>query len=193
MIQELEQEYKTLINQDQYLQIKTYLQTHYQTQEFIQANAYYDRPDQALKDLKAAFRLRNFSDSSEWTLKQALTEIESIEINQANPQPLPVSQRIPDQAIQEPGLLKFFQDQEIQISDLRLTYQMVTKRLLVKLDQAEICLDQTQFGPIVDHELELEFSSAEGAKIWQQLLKRFKLSSRVPQKKIARAAAYQQA
>lgn len=189
----IEQEYKTLISQDQYKEIKAFLKDNYPTQTIIQHNAYYDRPDQALKEAKAAFRLRNFSNSSEWTLKQARTELESLEISQANPSPLEVKTEIPAQAIQETAILQFFQDHAIKLEDLRLTYQMLTKRLVVQLDQAEICLDLTQFGNFEDYELELEFSSDSGAKIWNNLLKQFRIRPQVPQKKIARAAAYHKA
>ena len=49
-----------------------------------QVNHYYDSDQSALKAARAALRLRQYDQVSEWTFKQALDQFQALEITQTN-------------------------------------------------------------------------------------------------------------
>ena len=53
-----------------------------------QVNHYYDSEQGALKEARAALRLRQYDQVSEWTFKQALDQFQALEITQTNPERL---------------------------------------------------------------------------------------------------------
>ena len=71
-----------------------------------QVNHYYDSEQGALKEARAALRLRQYDQVSEWTFKQALDQFQALEITQTNPESLDsVPASLAGSWIQDVGLL----------------------------------------------------------------------------------------
>ena len=122
-----------------------------------QVNHYYDSDQSALKATRAALRLRQYDQVSEWTFKQALDQFQALEITQTNPERLDsVPASLASSWIQDAGLLTALVKVGLEPQDLVLRYGFQTHRWTLDLGWGELMLDQTLYGDQIDYELELE-------------------------------------
>ncbi|MGX7348713.1 CYTH domain-containing protein [Dolosicoccus paucivorans] len=185
----IETEAKVLLTLQQFTQLKQYFNV--EDESFLyQENTYYDTVNSTLKDLRSAFRLRNFKTTSEWTLKQSLNQYDALEINQSNNQPIqPAPSTIEPQWIHLEALQSFFKDHHIDLSTLHKTYQIETYRYWIATPYGDIALDKSQYANITDYEMELEMTNLkEGLIFFNQLLEQFNIPNEPAPKKIARVA-----
>ena len=122
-----------------------------------QVNHYYDSDQSALKAARAALRLRQYDQVSEWTFKQALDQFQALEITQTNAGRLDsVPASLAGAWIQDAGLLGALAKVGLAPQDLVLRYGFQTHRWTLDLGWGELVLDQTLYGDQADYELELE-------------------------------------
>ena len=81
MVSSIERELKTLLSKAEYDKLYTYFNLQGIQPKIIQSNYYYDTADEIFKQNNASARgLRVFDNgSSEWTIKERVSELESIE------------------------------------------------------------------------------------------------------------------
>ena len=190
MVKSIEREFKTLLTLQQFEDLINHFELN-DIAPLIQSNTYYDTNQQDLLADNAALRLRNFPDYSEWTIKQKIDEIQSIELTQVMCSPLNPPLNLEYTLFDSPDIQTFISDHEIQWDQLHITYQMTTHRWSFPYRGGELCIDRTDFGDQIDYELEFEVNHITDETAWFDLLDNFGIDYVLAEKKIARAAAYQ--
>ena len=157
-----------------------------------QVNHYYDSEQGALKEARAALRLRQYDQVSEWTFKQALDQFQALEITQTNPERLDsVPASLAGSWIQDEDLLAALVKVGLEPQDLVLRYGFQTHRWTLDLGWGELVLDQTLYGDQVDYELELEAQDLSQAQEYiAKLSQTYDFPLLAADKKIARVSAY---
>lgn len=185
MNQSVEIELKAMLTKDEFERLLRYFEQE-NTCPIVQRNTYYDTPNQILKMHRVALRLRNFADRSEWTIKQAQSDVASLELNQMQHFAYQTVPDVPD--IREQTLIDFLQKHQIELNQLRPTLTLQTERWIIQCDCGEFCLDRTTYFNITDYEIELETTQLEQAQAaFQTLLAQHQIPYRHADKKIARA------
>lgn len=188
---ELEQELKVLLTKEQFDQLLHHWQLDSTQPSLKQHNTYYDTSKQTLKASDAALRLRNFADSSVWTIKHRQNAFQSLEYHQVNPTPLVPPSTLSEALVHEASLLDFLTQQAIELKDLKQTYDIQTNRWLIAADFGEFALDASQFGEMVDYELELETDQLAQAQVaFKAFLDSFGIKMQQAETKLSRAAKY---
>ena len=157
-----------------------------------QVNHYYDSDQSALKAARAALRLRQYDQVSEWTFKQALDQFQALEITQTNAGRLDsVPASLAGAWIQDASLLAALAKVGIEPQDLVLRYGFQTNRWTLDLGWGELVLDQTLYGDQADYELELEAQDLHLAQDYiAKLSQTYDFPLLAADKKIARVSAY---
>lgn len=159
MNKNIEKEYKVLLTKNQYDCLCEVLPESYSR---VQINTYYDTKQQDIRKCRGAMRIREVNGTFIFTLKMPSAD----------------------------GLLEFekevsansilaFEDTEIKalLASYRLygpwqkLATLTTRRRVSETADAEICLDESSYVGIVDHEIEYEYKKAhDGAAVFQKLL-----------------------
>lgn len=157
-----------------------------------QVNHYYDSEQSALKEARAALRLRQYDQVSEWTFKQALDQFQALEITQTNAGRLDsVPASLAGAWIQDASLLAAIAKVGLEPQDLVLRYGFQTNRWTLDLGWGELVLDQTLYGDQADYELELEAQDLYLAQDYiAKLSQTYDFQLLAADKKIARVSAY---
>ena len=157
-----------------------------------QVNHYYDSDQSALKVARAALRLRQYDQVSEWTFKQALNQFQALEITQTNAGRLDsVPASLAGAWIQDASLLAAIAKVGLEPQDLVLRYGFQTNRWTLDLGWGELVLDQTLYGDQADYELELEAQDLYLAQDYiAKLSQTYDFQLLAADKKIARVSAY---
>ena len=157
-----------------------------------QVNHYYDSDQSALKAARAALRLRQYEQVSEWTFKQALDQFQALEITQTNAGRLDsVPASLAGAWIQDASLLAAIAKVGLEPQDLALRYGFQTNRWTLDLGWGELVLDQTLYGDQADYELELEAQDLHLAQDYiAKLSQNYDFPLIAADKKIARVSAY---
>ena len=69
-----------------------------------------------------------------------------------------------DNKFPEGGIKKFLEILGVKISDLKILTSLTTHRIEVDYKGGILCVDKNHYSGMVDYELEVEFTSIEGAK-----------------------------
>ena len=64
----------------------------------------------------------------------------------------------------EGGIKKFLQILGVKIEELKILTSLTTDRIEIDYKGGILCVDKNQYSGMVDYELEVEFTSIEGAK-----------------------------
>ena len=157
-----------------------------------QVNHYYDSDQSALKVARAALRLRQYDQVSEWTFKQALNQFQALEITQTNAGRLDsVPASLAGAWIQDASLLAAIAKVGLEPQHLVLRYGFQTNRWTLDLGWGELVLDQTLYGDQADYELELEAQDLYLAQDYiAKLSQTYDFQLLAADKKIARVSAY---
>lgn len=177
----LERELKIMLTKEQYDQIRSDISF---DRCYRQTNTYYDTPDQKLKQMGGAFRIRQLPDHSVITLKLPSDAITKQEYE------YPTKATSPETLSKEE--LQLLQEKAGIQPPLRQTASFTTLRCEKKLEHAELCLDQTDFGSVTDYELEYEYSDDHnGIRVFNQFLSRYGLKFEKNRlSKLGRAISY---
>ena len=148
----LKDEYDTIIKE---LKLDKY-------RKFTQTNHYIDTPDSFLKKNGIALRVREKNQEFVLTLKTPLSE-GLLEKNDS------ISWRdfdlLKDEGVfPEGGIKKFLQILGVKIEELKILTSLTTDRIEIDYKGGILCVDKNQYSGMVDYELEVEFTSIEGAK-----------------------------
>lgn len=187
MSESIEIEYKTMLTQQEYLQ----LMTHYQLTSshlVTQTNLYFDTSDYQLKEKNMGLRIRYFDSDAEATLKipqqVGLLEVtDRIELSEAK-KALETDQ-FPKSAQQISSVLS---KEEISTEFLGLIGRLVTKRAEIIISEGKLALDENWYRNQHDFELELEVQdSGRKETDFFALLNQFNIPYRPAENKIVRA------
>ena len=148
MYNQIERELKCLLDPEQYEFI---LNSYDFPIKIHQNNTYYDTIDGCLKNRQSAMRIRTIDSKYIFTLKIRTDDITLIEL---------------EKEVQDNKIEHAFEDQEIanwiQIhsipTDVIKTVDFSTERKIQPLENAELCLDQTNFYGHIDYEIEYEYT-----------------------------------
>ncbi|MGO4937219.1 CYTH domain-containing protein [Fundicoccus sp. Sow4_H7] len=188
---QIEKEIKTMLSQNDFNRLQSFFSLN-SIEPIKQVNIYFDTLDQQLKKKKAAFRLRLFDNTSEWTIKQTQSELTAIEITKENDQRLDENIKL-SKDILGSEISAFFEKEAIDIDQLEKTIQLTTLRWNIEVDDGLLALDQSTYYDQVDYELELETSNlVEGQIYLDKLLKQLDIPFQKADKKIARASKHAQ-
>lgn len=192
MVSSIEREFKTLLTQSQYQQLFEHFQLESQ-QAVVQTNHYYDTQDSQFKSLDAALRLRVFQDqTSEWTLKQQLNDIDSLELTQHNQEAIvSIPTNISPSLIHSQEIQNFINKNHIPWEDIRPTQRLKTTRYYIESEEGLYALDATEFNSVTDYELELEADNIDkGLSQFNTLLNQYGIEYQQADTKLARAFNY---
>lgn len=192
MVSSIEREFKTLLTPDQYEHLLDYFQLN-SDQAITQTNHYYDTVNSQFKSINAALRLRVFQDqTSEWTIKQQLNEIDSLELTQINQETIhSVPTQLTHEMINTQEIQDFIQRHAIRWDSLQLTQSFKTIRHYIQSDKGLYALDRTEFKDATDYELELETEDLDqGLAQFNALLEQFQIPYQQANTKLARAFNY---
>lgn len=148
----LKDEYDTIIRE---LQLDKY-------RKVSQTNHYIDTPDSFLKRNGIALRVREKNEEFVLTLKTPLSE-GLLEKNDR------ISWRdfdlLKDENIfPEGSIKKFLAILGVNVKNLKILTSLTTDRIEVDYKGGILCVDKNHYSGITDYELEVEFTSIEGAK-----------------------------
>ena len=157
MVSSIERELKTLLSKAEYEKLYTYFNLQNQP-KIIQSNYYYDTADEIFKQNNSALRLRVFDNgSSEWTIKERVSELESIELTQFNREKvIDVPQALNEDIIYSADIQEFIASRNIVWTDIKRTMSLITERYNIDVPYGLYALDYTQYPQAEDYELELE-------------------------------------
>lgn len=187
MNESIEIEYKTMLTQQEYLQLMTYYQltsSHLVTQ----TNLYFDTSDFQLKEKNMGLRIRYFDSDAEATLKipqqVGLLEVtDDIELSEAKK--AIETGRFPKSAQQ---IFNVLNKEGISCNLLGLIGRLVTKRAEIIIPEGKLALDENWYRNQHDFELELEVQdSGKKETDFLVLLKQFNIPYRPAKNKIVRA------
>src|SRR5699024_3717443 len=183
MSQEIEIEFKTMLREDEFIQLRNTLP--FPEQAVIQINHYFETAHFALKDKKAALRIREKEGRYTLTLKEP-HELGLLETHDT------LSSRdahewLQNRAVPQTHTRKQLQQLGINESDLRYYGALTTERYELHEASIDYMLDKSIYHGIIDYELEIEASSKEaGIQALHKLLDETKIVERKADAKIAR-------
>lgn len=189
MSQQIEIEFKTLLQEKDYVKIVDYYQLTKET-PITQTNLYFDTPTQELRQKKYGLRIRSYETQGELTLKCPAPEHQGLlEITDALNQTT-LNTLIAQETILETGeVARFLKSQHFDLTRLKPFAKLTTKRYELSLPIGLLALDESWYGQQHDYELELEVQEAtQGQKDFQAFLKTFDLPYQAAENKIVRAA-----
>ncbi|EXJ22884.1 Adenylate cyclase [Alkalibacterium sp. AK22] len=189
MNQEIEIEFKNLLNATEYARLKTDF-FGADASGFKQTNTYFDTTDEALRRSACALRIRVKKDEAEITLKTPfkghhkewnlpLNHSEAIKTINASIFELP------------PSLTSFIREElELEITQVKKIAELTTERLERPYENCLLVLDRSWYSNTTDYELELESPSIEtGNTVFNSLLHTYGIPVRKTPNKIKRAVS----
>ena len=182
MYNQIERELKCLLSKEQYEIIsKSYdfpIKIH-------QSNTYYDTKDGYLKNMKSAMRIRTIDSTYIFTLKIRTDEITLIELEKE------VKDNQIEHAFKDEEIAGWIQKYKIP-TKVEKTVDFSTERMVEILENAELCLDCTNFYGHIDYEIEYEYTKEhDGILAFSQLLAAFHTTyEKNCPSKVARAVQY---
>ena len=190
MSQNIEKEFKNLLNKEEYEALIVAFDLD-ETEPTKQTNIYFDTPDFVLKGLNSGLRIRMYEDQGEITLKTPIQENEKLETNDD----LTLDEA---KTLVEAHLMKAtgnvadkLKGLGIAPGDLVIIGQLSTIRYDFPGDKGTFFLDKSFYQDQMDYELEFESESLEeGALIFQNFLKLHGIKVRKAKQKIERMLAY---
>lgn len=192
MVSSIERELKTLLSKAEYDKLYTYFNLQNQP-KIIQSNYYYDTADEIFKQNNSALRLRVFDNgSSEWTIKERVSELESIELTQFNREKvIDVPQALNEDIIYSADIQEFIASRNIVWTDIKRTMSLIAERYNIDVPYGLYALDYTQYPQAEDFELELESEDIEVAlEQFNSLLASVDISYKQAETKLSRAHRY---
>lgn len=190
MSQNIEKEFKNLLNKEEYEALIVAFDLD-ETEPTKQTNIYFDTPDFKLKGLNSGLRIRMYEDKGEITLKTPIQENEKLETNDD----LTLDEA---KTLVEAHLMKATGNVADKLKGLGIAPgglviigQLSTIRYDFPGDKGTFFLDKSFYQDQMDYELEFESESLEeGALIFQNFLKLHDIKVRKAKQKIERMLAY---
>ena len=182
MYNQIERELKCLLTKEQHKKI---MNSYEFPIEIHQSNTYYDTQDGYLKKMKSAMRIRTINDTYIFTLKIRTDDITLIELEKE------VKDNVIEHAFEDEEIQGWLQQYKVP-TEVEKIVDFSTVRKLQVLENAELCLDETNFYGTIDYELEYEYTKDhDGIQEFNHILAPFGLSyEKNCPSKVARAVQY---
>lgn len=139
----IELEYKVLVSEEQF---QTLLQAYPPQEHRVQINHYYDYPDFSVMKSRQVLRIREFTDSFEFTLKMLDENNTLFEFNK----------QLPSNSMDDPEIRSFLESHGIDYSNLKELAYLKTERSIYNDGYGELCFDINTYGNKKDYEIEYE-------------------------------------
>lgn len=180
MYDQMERELKILLTKEQYEKM---LHSYDFGKPVVQTNVYYDDEKGTIKKM-GAMRIRTIGSRHIFTLKIRKDPITQIELEKD------VSANTVSE-INDPEVLGWMKEHHIP-TDTHPFASSVTERRTMKLENAELCLDKTDFSGSVDYELEYEYTKDhDGIQAFNRILEPLHITYKEnAPSKLARAVKY---
>lgn len=181
----LEIEYKTLLNIDEFQRLDSLYQ---HIKPIQQTNYYIDTRAFSLRSKKLSLRVRTYPDRAELTLKIP-QEVGNLEYNQdltiETARAFKQAIELPDGTIKDKLLVA-----GVILDELEVLGNLTTRRREVQLDIGLLAIDSNRYANITDYELELEVTDPEQGKAdFDAFLDKHHISFKYAKSKVARFAA----
>lgn len=162
MSEQLEIEFKNLLEEQEYKELVDYFQLQ-PADFFSQENFYFDTPEKTLKQHGAALRIRQFTHTAEATLKTPhetglLETTDSLTLAEARQ--LLTAKQLSDL----PHIAAKLATLNLTLQDFQLLGSLKTTRAEKKIPQGLLVFDQSFYNQITDYELEFEVADFEQGK-----------------------------
>lgn len=160
MEQNIEKEYKVLLTKNQY---NHFIKVYPFTKTVHQSNTYYDTPNQDIKKMDGALRIRTIENKNIFTLKIKRDASSHFEYEKE------ISCTSIDE-IKDAEILEWLQAYDIP-PKVHPIVSFSTIRKIWNTDEAEISLDMTSYENHIDYEIEYEYKkNHDGLQKFQQIL-----------------------
>lgn len=184
MSQELEIEFKNILEEDEYRQLLSAFSIS-EDKKVIQENFYFDTPKFSLKDVGAALRIREKNGIYTLTLKQPV-ERGLLETHQVLSKE-EAEQMLNGGNIIEGEVVSILKELSIKTSDVRFFGSLKTKRAEVEYKNGLLVLDKSCYLNQIDFEVEYEVTDeVSGKVVFTELLQQYKIPIRKTDNKILR-------
>ncbi|WP_099354191.1 CYTH domain-containing protein [Fredinandcohnia onubensis] len=184
MSQELEIEFKNILEEDEYRQLLSAFSIS-EDKKVIQENFYFDTPDFSLKGVGAALRIREKNGIYTLTLKQPV-ERGLLETHQVLSKE-EAEQMLNGGNIIEGEVVSILKGLSIKTSDVRFFGSLKTKRAEVEYKNGLLVLDKSYYLNQTDFEVEYEVTDeVSGKVIFSELLQQYNIPIRKTDNKILR-------
>lgn len=184
MSQELEIEFKNILEEDEYRQLLSAFSIS-EDKKVIQENFYFDTPKFSLKDVGAALRIREKNGIYTLTLKQPV-ERGLLETHQVLSKE-EAEQMLNGGNIIEGEVVSILKGLSIKTSDVRFFGSLKTKRAEVEYKNGLLVLDKSYYLNQIDFEVEYEVTDeVSGKVVFTELLQQYKIPIRKTDNKILR-------
>lgn len=184
MSQELEIEFKNILEEDEYRQLLSAFSIS-EDKKVIQENFYFDTPDFSLKGVGAALRIREKKGIYTLTLKQPV-ERGLLETHQVLSKE-EAEQMLNGGNIIEGEVVSILKGLSISTSDVRFFGSLKTKRAEVDYKNGLLVLDKSYYLNQTDFEVEYEVTDEVSGKIiFKELLQQYNIPIRKTDNKILR-------
>ncbi|MFD1778218.1 CYTH domain-containing protein [Fredinandcohnia salidurans] len=184
MSQELEIEFKNILEEDEYRQLLSAFSIS-EDKKVIQENFYFDTPKFSLKDVGAALRIREKNGIYTLTLKQPVKRglLETHQVLSKEE----AEQMLNGGNIIEGEVVSILKGLSIGTSDIRFFGSLKTKRAEVEYKNGLLVLDKSYYLNQIDFELEYEVTDeVSGKEVFKELLQQYKIPIRKTDNKILR-------
>nr|WP_304213046.1 CYTH domain-containing protein [Fredinandcohnia onubensis] len=184
MSQELEIEFKNILEEDEYRQLLSVFSIS-EDKKVIQENFYFDTPKFSLKDVGAALRIRDKNGIYTLTLKQPVKRglLETHQVLSKEE----AEQMLNGGNIIEGEVVSILKGLSIETSDIRFFGSLKTKRAEVEYKNGLLVLDKSYYLNQIDFEVEYEVTDeVSGKEVFKELLQQYKIPIRKTDNKILR-------
>lgn len=160
----MEYEARVMINEEQYLNIRShYLSSGLAREEIVNENYYFDTDDLVLTNSHKVLRVRKINDQKyELTLKiqeeKGCVEINHILTDKEK------EQMMNDRQISYKPIVDKLKEYGVDLNSIKLITDLRTERLEVKLNEGLLVIDKNYFRNRVDYNIEVESDSEIYAK-----------------------------
>ena len=157
-MENLEIEYKVLVNKKDFNKLLEYLKQKYSFESFTQTNVYYDTIDEKLHKKGISLRIRNYENSKE----HLLTLKEKVQVGRLEHEYY-VAKNSVRYFPQE--IINIIKKNNVDINEIINTARLKTTRTEFKIDDYLLCLDHSSYYKKEDYEIECEAKSMKTAQM----------------------------
>ena len=185
MSQHIEIEFKNMLTKNQYDQM---LRDFAVAPEQIirQVNHYFDTPEQHLKTIKSALRIREFEQTIECTLKEKSSEHQHLETTDLLTRDQ-ADQMLAGNAIEAPHVKERLARFDIPLNDLQRYGTLTTDRVELPYEGGLLVFDHSFYLHCDDYEVEYETNDETfGKSVFLQFLQNYNIEPETAPKKIVR-------
>ncbi|GAE94287.1 adenylate cyclase [Gracilibacillus boraciitolerans JCM 21714] len=186
MAQEVEIEFKNLLNKAEYHHLADHFRSHkFTTTE--QINHYFETYDFQLKKHHAALRIREKARSFQLTLKQPNPKGAGLLETHADLTETEMNEWISGNYISKTEIQNALNAIQIHLKDLKYGGMLKTFRMEINYKDTLLVLDKSEYNNQTDYELELEAQEEKhGYKVFNEILNEHQIPKRSTANKIER-------